>query len=93
MQTAPISAHHEKGDAVLLALGVDPRRGLTGAEVQARLEKHGRNELTAKKPVPAWRKFFAQFGSFSDGDDFIFFKSDGAVFDQRRRNRQNMAGS
>jgi magnesium-transporting ATPase (P-type) len=34
---------------------------LSEAEAQARLEKYGRNELTAEKPVPAWRKFLAQF--------------------------------
>jgi magnesium-transporting ATPase (P-type) len=26
-----------------------------------RLERYGKNELTAEKPVPAWRKFLAQF--------------------------------
>src|SRR6185312_837796 len=27
----------------------------------ARLERDGRNELTAQKPVPVWKKFLAQF--------------------------------
>ena len=48
-------------DEVLAALDADPRSGLSQAEVRARLEKFGRNELTAEKPVPAWRKFLAQF--------------------------------
>jgi Ca2+-transporting ATPase len=43
------------------ALGTDLAHGLTGAEARARLERHGRNELAAEKPVPAWRKFLAQF--------------------------------
>ncbi len=46
---------------VLAALGVQAQTGLTQAEAQARLQKYGRNELTAEKPVPAWRKFLAQF--------------------------------
>ena len=46
---------------VLTALGTDERRGLSEAEARARLERYGRNELTAEKPVPAWRKFLSQF--------------------------------
>ena len=48
-------------DEVLAALGVDARRGLSEAEERARLQRHGPNELTAEPPVPAWRKFLAQF--------------------------------
>lgn len=48
-------------DEVLAALGTDARRGLSEAEAQARLAQYGRNELTAEKPVPRWRKFLAQF--------------------------------
>jgi Ca2+-transporting ATPase len=43
------------------ALASDAERGLGQAEVRARLERHGRNELTAERPVPAWRKFLGQF--------------------------------
>jgi Ca2+-transporting ATPase len=57
----PLDAHQQTADAVLAALGVDPRRGLSDTEARARLEKHGRNELTGEKPVPGWRKFAAQF--------------------------------
>lgn len=39
----------------------DARLGLTEAEAQLRLALYGRNELAADKPVPAWRKFLAQF--------------------------------
>ncbi|MET0649094.1 MAG: cation-transporting P-type ATPase, partial [Pyrinomonadaceae bacterium] len=46
---------------VLAALGTDARRGLSQGEARARLERYGRNELTAEKPVPAWKKFLAQF--------------------------------
>ena len=48
-------------DAVLASLGTDARRGLSQAEARARLDRYGPNELTAEKPVPAWRKFLAQF--------------------------------
>ncbi|MDO8835213.1 MAG: cation-translocating P-type ATPase [Vicinamibacterales bacterium] len=46
---------------VLAALEANAARGLTAAEARARLERDGRNELTAEKPVPAWRRFLAQF--------------------------------
>jgi Ca2+-transporting ATPase len=46
---------------VLAALGSDPSAGLGEEEARARLEKFGRNELAAEKPVPAWRRFLAQF--------------------------------
>src|SRR5262249_60109253 len=46
---------------VLAALETDARRGLTQAEAQARLQRLGKNELTAEKPIPAWKKFLAQF--------------------------------
>ena len=34
------------------ALGTDARLGLSEADARARLESHGRNELTAEKPLP-----------------------------------------
>jgi Ca2+-transporting ATPase len=46
---------------VISALGSDAHRGLTEQEAERRLERHGRNELAAEKPVPGWRKFLAQF--------------------------------
>jgi Ca2+-transporting ATPase len=54
-------AYRQPVEAVLGALGADPARGLTGAEAAARLRRFGANELKAEKPVPAWRKFLAQF--------------------------------
>jgi Ca2+-transporting ATPase len=47
-------------DAVLTALDTSAR-GLSEGVARTRLERFGRNELTAEKPVPAWRKFVAQF--------------------------------
>src|SRR4051812_42327732 len=54
-------AYQQSGEEVLAALGTDPRRGLSEGEARARLERYGKNELTAEKPVPAWRKLLAQF--------------------------------
>lgn len=48
-------------DEIAAALGVDPKRGLSAAEARARLDRYGRNELTAEAPTPEWRKFLAQF--------------------------------
>ncbi|MGJ3507935.1 cation-translocating P-type ATPase [Enemella sp. A6] len=42
-------------------LGVDPERGLDAAEARRRLEADGPNELRSTPPVPAWRRFLAQF--------------------------------
>src|SRR5688500_1641643 len=61
MQRDQIASYHPPVDEVLTALGADAGRGLSAEEARARLEGYGRNELTTEKPVPAWRKFFAQF--------------------------------
>ena len=61
VQHKATEAYQQRLDEVLAALNTDPRLGLSQAEARARLEKYGRNELTAEKPVPAWRKFLAQF--------------------------------
>jgi P-type Ca2+ transporter type 2C len=59
----PVStrAYRQRTDEVVAAFGTDERHGLSDAEAGARLERHGRNELAAEPPVPAWRKFLAQF--------------------------------
>ncbi|MCZ2075958.1 MAG: cation-translocating P-type ATPase [Bryobacterales bacterium] len=46
---------------VIAAFGSDGHRGLTGDEAGKRLDRYGRNELTAEKKIPGWRKFLAQF--------------------------------
>ncbi|MDQ3649174.1 MAG: cation-translocating P-type ATPase [Acidobacteriota bacterium] len=55
------ATYQQTVDVVLTALDTDARRGLSNAEARARLATYGKNELTAEKPVPAWRKFLAQF--------------------------------
>ena len=68
MSTAPdpltnarTPAYRRSVDEVLTVLDTDARSGLSEVEARARLERYGPNELTAEKPVPAWRKFLAQF--------------------------------
>jgi Ca2+-transporting ATPase len=56
-QAAPFQ---QEATEVLAALGSDGHRGLSEEEARARLQRCGRNELAAEKPVPAWRKFLAQ---------------------------------
>ena len=48
-------------DEALAVLATDAQLGLSEEEARARLEKYGKNELTVEEPVPAWRKFVAQF--------------------------------
>ncbi|HUN22998.1 MAG TPA: cation-translocating P-type ATPase [Anaerolineales bacterium] len=45
-------------------LTVNSQTGLSSAEVQQRLEKYGRNELTEKLPTPFWRLVLDQFKDF-----------------------------
>jgi Ca2+-transporting ATPase len=56
-----LAPYRQSVDAVLTALSTDAQSGLSQGEARARLERDGRNELMAEKPVPAWRKFLAQF--------------------------------
>jgi Ca2+-transporting ATPase len=55
------SAYREAADAVVAALGSDARDGLSDEEASVRLARVGRNELLSEPPVPAWRRFAAQF--------------------------------
>src|SRR5215470_20262612 len=55
------SAYQLPAEAVVAALGSDANSGLSGSEALARLARDGPNALSAEPPVPAWRKFLAQF--------------------------------
>ena len=57
-QTIP---YRQSVNEVLTALNTDARSGLSEGEALERLDRYGKNELMAEKPVPAWRKFLAQF--------------------------------
>ena len=56
-----IAPYQQTAGAVVGELATDEQRGLSSTEAQARLQRYGRNELTAEMPVPGWRKFLAQF--------------------------------
>jgi Ca2+-transporting ATPase len=58
----PTPFYQQPIEAVIASLGADAQNGLSDAEAQTRLERHGRNELATEKPAPGWRKFLAQFG-------------------------------
>ena len=59
VQRQRTEAYQQEVDEVLLALGTDAQRGLSDGEARARLERYGKDDLTAEKPVPAWKKFIA----------------------------------
>jgi Ca2+-transporting ATPase len=48
-------------EEVVGGLGSEQRHGLGCQEASARLMRYGPNELETEKPVPAWRRFLAQF--------------------------------
>ncbi len=56
-----IIPYRQSVNEVLTAFDTDARSGLGEGEARARLDRYGKNELMAEKPVPAWRKFLAQF--------------------------------
>jgi Ca2+-transporting ATPase len=61
IQNDPPPPYQQSVDEIVATLGTDAERGLSSAEARTRLERQGRNELKAEEPVPAWRKFLAQF--------------------------------
>ena len=54
-------AYRLRVDEVVAALASDERQGLSDDEARVRLERIGRNELAAEKPIPGWRRFLSQF--------------------------------
>jgi P-type Ca2+ transporter type 2C len=55
------AAYRQRVDQVLALFESNDRNGLNGQDASARLERFGRNELTAEPPIPPWRRFLAQF--------------------------------
>lgn len=53
-------AYRQTADDALAGLETNPQSGLTQHEARARLARYGRNQLTAQKPLAAWRKFLGQ---------------------------------
>ncbi|HEX8908658.1 MAG TPA: cation-translocating P-type ATPase [Anaeromyxobacteraceae bacterium] len=60
-QEARLPPYRRTAASLLAELGSDPTRGLSSGDIPRRLQRHGRNELPAEPPVPAWRRFLAQF--------------------------------
>src|SRR5919199_4076987 len=61
LSTDLTAAYQKPMEEVIAELGSDADRGLTTEDAQRRLARYGPNELEAERPVPAWRKFLAQF--------------------------------
>lgn len=57
----PAPAYRQPAEEAIAALGSDAEHGLTVEEARRRLTRYGPNELEAEQPVPAWKKFLAQF--------------------------------
>ena len=60
-QLAEANWHELPEPEAVRLLEVDPARGLTQAEVGARLRQFGRNEMTAQKRMSEWKRFLLQF--------------------------------
>jgi Ca2+-transporting ATPase len=56
-----MSAYRQSVEDVAESLGARVRDGLSDDDASAKLDRDGPNELEAEKPVPAWRRFLAQF--------------------------------
>ena len=54
-------AYQQTVETVVATLASDMDRGLSETEAHARLQRFGKNELTKDQPIPAWKKFLAQF--------------------------------
>lgn len=55
------SPFRQSVDDVVRSTRADQHRGLSEREARARLEQCGRNQLATPPPIPAWRRFLAQF--------------------------------
>jgi len=53
--------YRQRVDDVIATFDTDERLGLSDDEARSRLERFGRNALAGKEPIPAWRRFLAQF--------------------------------
>jgi Ca2+-transporting ATPase len=60
---ATTARHHLGIPEILEQLGTRPE-GLTTEELPARLAQYGRNEITRRKPVSAWRLLSKQFANY-----------------------------
>jgi P-type Ca2+ transporter type 2C len=61
VNTDQADAYRMTAEEVVGGLGSEQRHGLGRQEASARLMRYGPNELETEMPVPAWRRFLAQF--------------------------------
>ena len=54
-------AYRRSAGELATEFGTNLQHGLGDDEARRRLGRDGRNELAAEPPVPAWRRFLAQF--------------------------------
>src|SRR6187431_904156 len=54
-------AYRRSAGELATEFGTDLQHGLGDDEARRRLGRDGRNELAAEPPIPAWRRFLAQF--------------------------------
>ena len=59
-----LNSHAIEIEEVVKKLNASIEKGLTEAEVQARVAKYGKNELVQQKGKTAWQIFIAQFQDF-----------------------------
>ncbi len=59
--TSQTTAYRRTWQDAVAELGSDAHAGLSEDEARRRLLAHGRNELQAERPTPAWKKLLAQF--------------------------------
>ena len=52
------------GEEATGRLEVDPKQGLSGAEIEQRTVKYGRNELAEKAKEPSWKQFLRQYSDY-----------------------------
>jgi Ca2+-transporting ATPase len=57
----PDNPYQLSAEAVVKNLGSNLEQGLTEEQADARMRQFGMNELASAQPLPAWRKFLAQF--------------------------------
>jgi Ca2+-transporting ATPase len=61
VNTDQADVYRMTAEEVVTKFSTDQRRGLSSQEAGACLQRYGPNELETEKPIPAWRRFLAQF--------------------------------
>jgi P-type Ca2+ transporter type 2C len=62
VETTEVPVWHVRSSADVVAeLGVEPERGLTGAEAAERLQRYGPNRFAETKAEPRWHAFLRQY--------------------------------